>query len=484
MSSSRRPRRFLMKFSRLLVPPRATLALRLTLWYAGVFAVTAVLAFFLFYLLITNPVRTRIDTDLLRQSDEYNTVLSLQGIGALQRFAVLRAQAAGEEKIFIRLLYPSGVAFSSSNAAHWRDLGVNHQAVRAVANHSGDVIETVKLDHHRYGVRVLYSLLGQGVVLQLGQALDVEARLFEGFKPIFILAMSVVICFAAAVGWFMARRALAGVADVTRTARRITSGDLSQRVPIRRHGDEIDQLALTFNQMLDRIAALVGEIREMNDNIAHDLRSPLTRIRGVAEMTLLNGLGLDDFKHMAGDTIEECDRLLDMINTMLLISQTQAGTATPAQESLDLALLLSQAIDLFQPLAEDRQVRLVADLPERCPLTGDARMLQRLVANLLDNAIKYSSQGGKVTVDLICAVQGKGSHRLTIGDSGAGISEADLPHIFKRFFRCDQSRSTQGSGLGLSLAQAIARAHGGRIEVQSTPGEGSRFTVVLPCDPA
>ena len=129
--------------------PRVTLALRLTLWYAGVFTVTAFLAFVLFYLLITNLVRTRIDTDLVREADEYNTVLSLQGIGALQRYAVLRAQAAGEEKTFIRLLYPTGVAFSSSNANYWRDMGVKHQAVRAVEEGRGDVLETIELTRHR-----------------------------------------------------------------------------------------------------------------------------------------------------------------------------------------------------------------------------------------------------------------------------------------------------------------------------------------------
>ncbi len=458
---------------------RASLALRLTLWYAGVFSVTAFLAFALFYLLITNLVRSRIDTDLLRQADEYNTVHSLQGIGALQRFAVLRAQAAGEEKIFVRLLYPTGVAFSSSNASHWRDLGVNQQAVRAVENGEGDVIETVGLDRHRHGVRVLYSHLGRGVVLQLGQALDTEARLFEGFKPIFIFTMSIIVCFGCAVGWFMARRALAGVADVTRTARRITSGDLSQRVPIRRHGDEIDQLALTFNQMLDRIAALVSEIREMNDNIAHDLRSPLTRIRGAAEITLLNAAGIGDYERMAGDAIEECDRLLDMINTMLLISQNQAGTAEVVQERVDLVALVHQAVDLFLPLAEDRQIQLTTELPDRCSLQGDERMLQRLVANLLDNAIKYTPHKGRVAVALRCETTMGEAVRLSISDNGLGISAADRPHIFNRFYRCDQSRATQGNGLGLSLAQAIAQAHGGTIEVESEPGKGSHFTVVF-----
>jgi heavy metal sensor kinase len=449
----------------------------LTFWYAGVFTLTAVLAFSLFYLLITNLVRTRIDGELVRRSDEYHAVFSLQGLGALQRYAVLQAQAAGEEKTFVRLLYPSGVAFSSSNASHWRDLGVNYLAVQAVENRQGDYIETVKLDSHRHGVRVLYSLLGQGVVLQLGQALDTEARLFEDFRPIFILTMSVIVCFAAAVGWFMARRALAGVADVTRTARRITNGDLSQRVPIRRQGDEIDQLALTFNQMLDRIAALVGEIREMNDNIAHDLRSPLTRIRGVAEVALLNAEDMDAFKQMAGDTIEECDRLLDMINTMLLISQTQSGTAKIDKASVDLAGLLRHAVELFLPLAEDQRIELKIDLPEHCSVLGDERMLQRLVANFLDNAIKYTPPEGEVKVELACGDQRRQPTRLIISDTGCGISPEDQPFIFNRFFRCDQSRATQGSGLGLSLARAIAMAHGAVIAVESTPGEGSRFTI-------
>jgi heavy metal sensor kinase len=456
---------------------RATLALRLTFWYAGVFTLTAILAFSLFYLLITNLVHARVDAELVRQSDEYHTVFSLQGLGALQRYAVLRAQAAGEEKTFVRLLYPSGVAFSSSNASHWRDLGVNQQAVRAVENRRGDYIETVNLSSHSYGVRVLYSLMGQGVVLQLGQAQDAEARLFEDFRPIFILTMSVIVCFSAAVGWFMARRALTGVADVTRTARRITSGDLSQRVPIRRKGDEIDQLALTFNQMLDRIGALVGEIREMNDNIAHDLRSPLTRIRGAAEVALLNAEGIGDFKLMAGDTIEECDRLLDMINTMLLISQTQAGTAKVDHAPVDLAGLLRQAVDLFLPLAEDQRITLTMDIPEDCALMGDERMLQRLVANLLDNAIKYTPPEGEVNVELACGGKRQKTTRLIISDTGCGISHEDQALIFNRFFRCDHSRATQGNGLGLSLAQAIAKAHGAVIAVDSTLDKGSRFCV-------
>jgi signal transduction histidine kinase len=182
---------------------------------------------------------------------------------------------------------------------------------------------------------------------------------------------------------------------------------------------------------------------------------------------------------MAGDTIEECDRLLDMINTMLLISQTQAGTVKIVQAPVDLVPLLRQAVDLFLPLAEDRQIRLTVDLPHRCTLKGDERMLQRLVANLIDNAIKYTPAAGEVGVELACGQEGGGAPKLIVSDSGCGISPEDQPHIFNRFYRCDQSRATQGSGLGLSLAQAIARVHGAVITVASRPGQGSRFSVTF-----
>jgi signal transduction histidine kinase len=181
---------------------------------------------------------------------------------------------------------------------------------------------------------------------------------------------------------------------------------------------------------------------------------------------------------MAASAIEECDRLLSIINTMLMISRTEAGVERPSLETIELAGLVREACELFGTTAEDRGLTLRCDLPEKCVLAGDARMIQRLLSNLLDNAIKYTPAGGRVEV---CLTQSAGSGvTLAIRDNGVGIPEEELPRIFERFYRGDQSRSASGTGLGLSLARAIARAHGGDITVESRLHEGSVFTVTLP----
>ena len=304
------------------------------------------------------------------------------------------------------------------------------------------------------------------------------ARIIDAFRGIFLTTMALLIGLATGVGWFMARRAVSGVEAITRTARGISGGTLEMRVPVKDRGDEIDQLALTFNQMLDRIQTLVTEIRQMGDNIAHDLKSPLTRIRGIAEITLTMGESLSEYQAMAASAIEECDRLLDMINTMLMISKTKAGVDQPVRERIELAGMVRDACALFGTMAEDKGLTLVCDIPVACEILGDIRSIQRMLSNLLDNAIKYTASGGIVRVRVPECTDN--SHAITVTDTGIGISAEDLPHIFERFYRCDRSRSQAGTGLGLSLARAIARAHGGDITVESRPGQGSAFTVTLP----
>jgi heavy metal sensor kinase len=316
------------------------------------------------------------------------------------------------------------------------------------------------------------------MIMQLGRSMENYTRLIEAFRKIFVTTMALLFVLATIVGWFMAKRALAGVETVTRTARRISDRSLDERVPVKKQVDEIDQLALTFNQMLDRIQKLVTEIKEINDNIAHDLKSPITRIRGFAEVSLTSGSSLKEYENMAGNTVEECDRLLDMINTMLLISKTEAGVGRFEEKEIDVARVVRDAAELFSPLAEDGGLTLVCDTPEQLHIRGDIRMIQRMISNLLDNAVKYTPAGGKIEVS--SHSDNGQSVRLVVKDTGFGISEEALPHIFERFFRCDPSRSQPGTGLGLSFARAVARAHGGDITVTSRLHQGSTFTVILP----
>ncbi len=456
---------------------RNTLAFRLTLWYAGIFALSSCIAFLLFYTLITSLLQERIDQELLGQADKFSVVLAAEGIEAVNNSAIIEAQAAGVKKVFFRFLSAAGQVFSSSNMADWTDIGVDASAIEMLLRSNRPVLATITIAKRSDEVRILYAILSSTVIVQVGQAMESQSRFLEAFKRIFVVTMSLLLVVAAGVGWFMAKRAVSGVEAVTRTARKISGGSLAERVPVKATGDEIDQLATTFNAMLDRMQTLLTEIKEMTDNIAHDLRSPIARIRGLAEVTLTTGKSVGEYENMAGSTVEECDRLLDMINTMLLISKTEAGVEKPCRDELDIAALVHKACELFQPIAEDKGVKLSCQGIEKCALFGDARMLQRMLSNVIDNAVKYTPRGGQVGISI--SESEKQKIVVSVNDTGIGISEADLPRIFERFYRCDQSRSQPGTGLGLSLARAIARAHGGDIAVTSTVNQGSTFTITL-----
>ena len=456
---------------------RHTLAFRLTLWYAGIFTLSSCVAFLLFYMLITTFMRAQTDQDLLGQVNRFSTLLASEGIEAVKSVALVEAQAAGVKKVFFRFLSLNGQVFSSSNMSYWKNIGITEGAIQEVLHENRPFLETITIPDHPDKIRILYAMISPTIILQVGQTMESYSRFLAAFKGFFISTMTFLILVAAGLGWFMARRAVSGVEAVTQTAQKISAGTLEERVPLKGRGDEIDQLALTFNQMLDRIQTLLTEIKEMTDHIAHDLRSPLTRIRGHAEVTLTTAKSLSEYETMAASTIEECDRLLDIINTMLLISKTESGVGPFSVEEINLTALLQKACELFSPTAEDKGVNLRCDLPEKSRLEGDTRMIQRLLSNLLDNAIKYTPSGGSVTVSL----EEKEEHQeITIKDTGIGISPNDLPRIFERFYRCDRSRSQEGIGLGLSLARAIARAHGGDILVTSLLNQGSTFIVTLP----
>jgi heavy metal sensor kinase len=457
---------------------RYSLAFRLTLWYAGIFLVASCVAFLFFYLLITSVIRERTDQDLLEEVATLVSIRKARNIEAAQRQAYLSAQAAGERKIFFRFLYPTGIAISSSNMTYWRDIGIKRDALKRLLKDDEPVFDTIKSPDRRHQIRVLYAMVGRGIVLQIGQSMENYTRFIEAFRKIFITTMAILFLLAAAVGWFMARRALAGVETVTQTARRISNGNLQERVPVKKRGDEIDQLALTFNQMLDRIQTLVTGIKEMSDNIAHDLKSPITRIRGLSEVTLTTGASLNDYETMAAGTIEECDRLLDMINTMLVISRTEAGVSSLEKKEIDICAVLMDACDLFQSAAEEKGITLFCRANEKIGIDGDMRLIQRMIANLLDNAIKFTPPDGRVDVSI--RAEGNQAVIITVSDTGIGISPEDLPQIFERFYRCDPSRSQAGTGLGLSFARTVARAHGGDITVKSVPNQGSTFSVTLP----
>jgi heavy metal sensor kinase len=458
-----------------------SLAWRLTLWYAGVFAASSMLAFSVAYFLIVALVRERTDDDLAEDIGEFAQILRKEGLERVEEEMRLDTQGDQAESAFFRLWFRDGSLVLATDLDEFAGLPSPPDSLFESAVGAEPALATLNLPGREHGVRTASGALSNDYLVELGETLENDDEFVAGLLGRFAAPAAGAIVLAMPIGWFMARRALRPVEAVTRTATEIAAGAMDRRVAVRDQGDELMRLAQAFNAMLDRIQSLVGGMREMSDNLAHDLRSPLTRIRAAAEMTLSGDRPDGARSSLAATATEECDRLLEMIDTNLEITEAESGAVRLNRIEIDLAELVGDACELFQTVAEDRKVELIAELPPHCALIADRQRLQRAIANLIDNALKYTPATGRVTVSL----SDEGNEvLLAIADTGMGIPYDETTRIFERFYRSDGSRSQPGNGLGLSLSLANARAHGGRISVESIPGRGSTFTLVLPRRPA
>ena len=304
-------------------------------------------------------------------------------------------------------------------------------------------------------------------------------RLHAALLPVALFVVLLALTGAAV----LTARALRPVRQLLATTRAVVhSGDMTARVPARAAGgNELDELKILFNQMLARNESLIRGMHEALDHVAHDLRTPLTRLRSAAEASLRDPAATAAMRGEAlADAIEESERTLTMLRVLTDISEAEHGTMRLHLEPLPLAELVTAATDLYEYVAEERGVRLGVDVPAALRVNADRVRLQQVIANLLDNALKYSPPGTAVAIEADWENGERTCVWLRVRDRGVGIPEHDLPRIWDRLYRGDQSRSQRGSGLGLSLVKAIVQAHGGQVEVASVPHQGSDFTIILP----
>ncbi len=305
-----------------------------------------------------------------------------------------------------------------------------------------------------------------------------------GKVNLFMVLAMLVICLVTPLGaYIMAFRAVQPVAKIIATTARLEPRNLTERLPIQGTGDEIDQLSLTINGMLDRIASFIERHREFIADAAHELRSPLTAIRSSVEVALNRPRPLEEYQTLLADVMEECTSLADLVNRLLLLAEGDSGRMPGRDKTSSLDKLVRESLDMFQPVAEAHGVELRSEGIDEVLVPGDEPHLRQIVRNLIDNAVKFTEPGGSVTVS-VRAERARKQAVLTVSDTGVGIPPENLSRIFTRFFRGDKSRHRNegpgGSGLGLSICQSITKALNGDIKVVSELGRGSTFTVTLP----
>ena len=460
-----------------------TATFRLTIWYLGVFSLLSIAVFAVVYVFLAAHLYDNTDREIMDTANEFSTLYREHGVKALESEFIREASSRGTGRVFFELVSLNGKLLAASDLHHWKKINFKCSKVFKHENlKNTPCFRTLFLPGYRHKTRVVSVSVFDGNIIRIGITLKGDELLLERYRETFGTALLIMIVCGGFIGWLMAKKAMSGIKRITETAIRIGKHDFGQRVELTGEGEEISALARAFNDMLEQIESLMEELHEITDNIAHELRTPVTRIRGMAETMLkytenADEFNFDEYREIAALVIEASDDLIEMIGTMLEIARTDSGAANFALKPVNIQEIVEEAADLFLPAAEDKNLNIRMNLlPGKVVVKADRSKLQRVVANLIDNAIKYTSSGG--TISLSVNIYEK-NVKIEISDTGKGIEEKDIPKIFDRFYRCDKSRSEPGNGLGLSLALSIVRALGGSISVKNTD-PGTSFTIVLP----
>jgi signal transduction histidine kinase len=452
-----------------------TTAFQLTLVYLLIFIVFAFSLLGYFALntrrLITEQITTTVDTEITGLREQYTQ-------GGIRRLVIvvdLRSRRPGSSLYLVTTATGEGLAGNVGSL----EPGVLDHPGWLETNYRR--LEAPEGTDHRALVQVVQ--LPGGFRLLVGRDLEERERLFGIIANAGQWSLALVIVLGLAGGFFVSRRVLNRVEAMTDKAQIIMAGDLAGRLPIAGTGDELDRLAEHLNAMLERIEALMRGLKEVSDNIAHDLKTPLTRLRNRCEQALRGSAGVDDYRAALESTIAESDDLIRTFDALLMIARAEAGQARDNMTEFDAAEIARDVGELYEPLADEKGIALTVDAPAAAPVRGNRELVSQALANLIDNAIKYAGPNGEVNgapAEIVVKAGNDGERiALSVADRGPGIAEADRGRVVERFVRLEQSRSAPGSGLGLSLAAAVARLHGGELKLEDNH-PGLRSTIALP----
>jgi heavy metal sensor kinase len=456
---------------------------KMTLWYILTFLVSALIICTFLYFRLRHQLIKEIDRFLLDETKELTAVLSHNPneINFLMKFED-EAMARKYYPFFFRILNENGRPLFISK--EFREIGYEvKDRVIINARNGKETLEDVRVPGRRTPFRMISTpFVSEGrltYVIQLATHLHYVRKSLSAFKSNILAALPIVLVLGSLGGWLLARRSLTPIGYIASKAQMMTSKSLSERLIPRGTGDEMDDLIETINGMIARLEESFKRMAEFTADVSHELKTPLCALKGEAEVLLSRGRVTEEYQEGLAHFIERFDQLNRMINDLILLSKTDSSQVELKMNSVRLDLLINDIGDIFQVLAEQKNIALEIDPIQETVMIGDKIRLQQLFTNLIDNAIKFTPEKGSIWVT---SEKNGGDVLVQVKDTGIGIPKEEQENIFKRFYRVDKSRSKEsgGVGLGLSIAQWIAQAHQGRIEVESELNKGSTFIVHLP----
>ncbi len=458
---------------------RRSLAVRLSVWFALLFTAGFSAIFGLLYWTLARQLDTREAEALELRLQQYADIYAASGLNGLRQRVAEDSAAPHVRSLFMRLVGRGGDAIWGKIPPDWIEAEARRVAVPdGWGGWTQRQTYTVRVPRdEQQDLTIAGRVLPDGRLLQVGRSTDNRAVLLMPLRKTFLWVGGAVVVVGFVAGVVTARRATRPLRDVIATAQRIiATGQLDARVPSPRRHDDVAELVRAFNTVLDKNAALLKAMREALDNVAHDLRTPLTRLRGTAELALQTAGGAGPQADALAECVEQADDVLQLLRALMEISEAEAGMLKLAKTRDDLAVLARNAVELYADVAEAKGIALSLETNDAVPVDADAPRLRQAIANLIDNAVKYTPTGGRVGV----SVARDGAEAvLTVQDSGPGVPEPEQARVWERLYRGDWSRSERGLGLGLSVVRTIVEAHGGRVSLRNAPAGGAIFEVRL-----
>ncbi len=455
----------------------ATIGFKVALWYAGFFILSSVLLFLMAYYYFSSILVEQDREEILQELTEISSLYGIGGIHALDTFLQGNTATRRSKPLFMRIANSENETIHLFSPGKWKDFNLSmlekNNFCRSECSRTWIQIAS---DNGDYVLDIKSSLLTRGHWVQVGISSQGREKVLQQFQRIFLVVMVPLFILGLGGGLFLSRRILQPLRHMIRTVRSIDIGRKTATVPRTMSGDELDELAGLFNGMLGNIHRLVGGMKNSLDNVAHDLRTPMTRLRNISEMALREKEDLPLMRAALEKGIEESDNILGMLNTLMDISEAETGSMNLQIRRANVSDLVANIADMYQFVAEEKSIVLQLAVEENLWAEVDAGRISQALANIVDNAIKFTPAGGTITLEAF----GSGAHVIIkTRDTGSGIAPDDLSRIFRRLYRGDASRSEKGLGLGLSLVKGIINAHKGRIQVESKPGKGSVFVIHL-----